>query len=176
MSRATVVMPYYQTGNLVTSTLWNVGPKNFNDFFSNRPLFNGLCTTANSIADNTWTAIPFNSNSIDTDGGHNTAVNNTRYTSQYSAWYWVKGSVAFAPTGVASRFESAIAVNGSTYAGASEFVMKQASDLASCSASALVRLTAGSYVEIWCRQHTGGAVNLDATNTAPDMNVMFVSN
>jgi hypothetical protein len=175
MARTAPITLYHQTGDLVTSTIWNIGPKGMNDFFSNRPTFNGTCSLGTSVPDNTWTAIPFNSNAIDTDGGHNAATNSTRYTSQFSGWYWVEGSVAFATTGGASRFESAIAVNGSIWGGSSQFLYRQATDITACNTSALVHITLGSYVEIWCRQHTGGAVNLDTVNTLPSVSLFFVS-
>lgn len=179
MARAIPTTSYEWPGTPIAVSIWDSGPKALNDFLANRPTFHSQCQNATSVADNVWTAIPYVFDLIDTDGGHNTVVNNTKYFCQVPGWYWVKGSVAWNSTGTntASRFEAGIAVNANIIVGSSQFLFRGTNDAAAMSTSALLFLNAGDYVEIWCRQHTGAAQLLDnnSSGTEPDFNLFWVS-
>lgn len=148
----------------ITAETWNLGPKALNDFFSNRPAFRGRNNANQTIANNTWTPIGWALNMLDTDMGHNTVTNNTRYVCQVAGWYWVRGSISWNTSGVgnvACRIDASIAKNGSTWTGSAQFQTKGANVSSAQSASALVQLNQGDYVELWVRQFTGGNLNID---------------
>ncbi len=179
MARSFPVTTYSQDGGLVTSTLWNGGPKALNDFLSNRPTFRGTQGVATTVPNNTWTAIRMDQTLIDTDGGHNTIVNNTRYTCQVQGWYWVKGTIGWNGAGTIAfnRSDAAIAVNGNVIAGSATFLDWGPNQTGAFSASCLVFLVVGDVVEVWGRQQTGHSVFFDNNSTGNmcDMNLWLVS-
>ena len=177
MARTVPIVSNHSPGDLVTAETWNLGPKALNDWFLNRPMYRGTGNLNQSIPNNSWTAIQFGLDLIDTDGGH--TVGGTRYTCQVQGWYWVKGGAAFNPTGVgnvACRIDTAVAKNGSPVVGSSQFLDKGNQLSCAQSASALVGLVPGEYVEIWVRQFTGISENLDPNSfsTESDMNVVWL--
>lgn len=178
MARTPPTQNFFEfAGNLVTSEYWNEDVKGLNDFLSDRPMFRASCTTAASIPTGTNTPIPFDTNWIDTDSGHNTQVNNSRYTCQVSGIYWVKGCVAYTAAGVATRVACLIAKNGSPYLGGATFLNKLASDSIAISASGLIALFPGDYIEIWTAQISGGSLTLDQHLTGvteSDFNVLWL--
>lgn len=142
------------SGQLITGALWNAGPYALGNFLLNVPMFRGRQNTSQSIANGTYTALNLDVTDVDTDSGHSNVTNNTRYTCQVAGWYWVEGYVAFPAGGSSGRLVCAVAKNG-TYVTASEQFLERTSDLQSCSASALVQLSTGDYVEIWGQQGSG---------------------
>lgn len=163
-------------GNLFQARVWDDRVKVLNDFLLNRPAFRGVGQFATSVANNTWVAVPLAITVIDTDGGHNNAVNNSRYVCQAPGWYWVKGSVAWNPTSATGRIDTAIAKNGTIVPGSSQFLDKGANVNSAQVASTLVQLAVGNYVEMWARQLTGGVMQFDDTSagTDPDLNAIWV--
>lgn len=164
MARTVPVTTYEQAGNLVTSGLWNGGPKALNDFLVNRPMFQGFQAATPAVANNTWTAITMNQANVDTDAGHNTGVNNSRYTVQVGGWYWVVGVTAWntgAPNNI-FRIDNAVARNGGIVAGSSQFQTIQTQGPSAAFCSTLVLCSTGDYLEIWGRQNTGNSWFFDA--------------
>ena len=156
MARTIPTTTYHVPGDLVTAETWNTGPKALNDFLTNRPVFQGQCHSASTVASNSWTAVPFDFSLIDTDGGNNVAFNNTRYTIQVAGQYWVVGMVAWNTAGSGLvRADSAVAKNGSIYVGSSQFLSIQLASPSSMTCSALVQGAVGDYIEMWGRQLSG---------------------
>lgn len=179
MARTIPSSTYASPGDLVTAQIWNNGTYTLNNWLSNRPMFRGRGQLNQSIANNTWTAVQYALNMVDTDGGHNTVVNNSEYVAQVDGWYWVKGCVAWNPSGVsnvACRIDTAIAVNGAIIVGSAQFVDKGNQVNSSQSASAIVFMYQGDYVELWTRQGTGASQSLDnnAFGSESDLNVLWI--
>lgn len=180
MTRSIPVATYHQTSDLATSQVWDTGPKALSDFLANRPMYRGHATFAVLFSSGVWTPVNYNLTDIDTDGAHNNIVNNTRFTAQVAGWYWVKGSSAWNPTGVgnnASRFDTAIAKNATIVAGSATFVNKQTNDNACATASTMVQLAVGDYLELYVRQLTGTSIFIDNNSfgTLCDFNVIWIS-
>lgn len=178
MARTVPSVTPQRTGNLVSAQVWNSGVKTVNDFLSNRPAFKAVSTVGQSVGNNVWSFVQFDSGRLDTDGGHSPTVNNGRYTAQVAGVYWVKGSVGFGPLAAAtSRVDTAIAKNSTIIIGSGMFAYRLTSNFASFGTSALVRMNVGDYVEIWVRQHSGVAVNLDngGNFSPPDFSVIWIS-
>lgn len=166
-------------GDIVLNEYWNENVKVLNDFLGNRPAFRGTSTTGTSIANSTWTPIPFNAHSLDTDSGHSPITNNTRYTCQVGGYYWMKGSSAYSNSGAqAARIDTSIAINGTIVPGSATFLNRLASQFGAFSASALYILNVGDYVEVWTRQINGGAISLTLDNgtfAEPDFNLIWIA-
>lgn len=164
MARSVPTTTYHTPGDPVTGRVWNYGPKALNDFLSLRPSFRGRSHTSQAVVNNTWTPVQYPISVMDTDGGHNVGVNNTRYTSQVPGWYWVKGSISWNPTGVtnvAARIDTAITLTGGFIAGSSQFLTKGNQVNSAQQASAIVFIQVGDYVELFVRQLTGATQSVD---------------
>lgn len=142
---------------LITGALWNAGPYALGNFLLHPPLCRARQNSAQAVANNTWTAAALQVTDGDSDSGHSNVTNNSRYTCQIPGWYWVEGYFALG-AGAASRFDTAIAKNGTIVAGSSQFLLRQ-NDLQASMASTLVQLAVNDYVEMWGRQTSGGALN-----------------
>lgn len=175
MARTVPSVAMEQTGNLISAQLWNSGVKTVNDFLANRPGFRAMSTSGQSIPNNTWEAIQFDNVVMDTDGGHSASVNNQRYTCQVAGVYWVKGSIVWNPnTAAVCRTDTSIAKNGSTFAGSATFMERLVSEFSAYTASTLIRLNPGDYVELWVRHFMGVTVS-PSPSPPPDFDVIWIS-
>lgn len=171
MARTIPAATYEAPGNLVSGELWNSGPKALNDFLSNRPAAQATDSIIQSIATNTWTAMTYGTNYLDTDGIHNTVVNSQMFFAQVAGWYWVRGSISINPSGFgngAARIDTAIARNGGIIVGSSQFLTKGANVDCAQQASSLVHLNPGDRVEMWFRQFTGITITTDTGTVGID--------
>ncbi|MGE5592880.1 MAG: hypothetical protein ACM3X3_04240 [Betaproteobacteria bacterium] len=114
---------------------------------------------AQSIANVTNTVLAFNSERFDTDGIHDTAINNSRLTCKTAGKYYIAGNVRFASNSTGFR-ELNIILNGST------IIARVALPAASASPTVLqiatvYDLAVGNYVELIVYQNSGGALNVE---------------
>lgn len=170
-------MPRTATKNpndLITASLFNTGVLYLSSFTLQPPVFRGHCTTTPAIATATWTVMPLDATEFDSDSGHSNVTNNSRYTCQITGWYWVEGYVSLNTGDGTARCESGLFVNGSVYAGASQFISRT-NQIESWTAGALVHLNASDYVEVAVRQNTGISINVDVgIDLAPSLAVFWV--
>jgi hypothetical protein len=143
------------TNDLITGALWNAGPKALGDFMLNPPIFRGHQTVSVSTVSGSWDTANLDATDVDSDGGHSNTVNNSRYTAQVAGWYYAEGYFAWGSGGAASRFECAIAKNGTIVGASAQFLLYN-NDIQSLMSGTLVQLAVGDYVEVWGRQNTGG--------------------
>ena len=178
MARTVPSVSMQQTGNLVSAELWDNGIKTVNDFLSNRPAFKAISSVGQAVSNNTWSAVQYNQGHLDTDAGHSSVTNNTRYTCQVAGMYWVKGSAGWQLNAAgACRIDPCVAKNGATWSGAGSFMVRPSGDYALFSTSALVRMNVGDYVEIWVRQESGVTLSLDGGTSLmpPDFSVIWIA-
>lgn len=178
MPRTVPSLVLQNPGNLVSSTLWNNGPKAMGDYYTAPPMFRGRQVATQTFTTGVWAAVTLDATDVDTDSGHSNVTNNSRYTAQVSGWYWVVGFCAWTNTNTSHDIFCALYVNGSIMLGTGQAVEKTGSDFASVSASSLVFLHVGDYVEVFARQDTGANYvtwtnNVDLT---PCMNLVWVRN
>jgi hypothetical protein len=179
MARSVPSTTYEIPGALDQALLWDNGPKALNDFLANKPMFRSSSVTTPLVNSGVWTAVGFGDHLIDTDGGHNTSVNISRYVCQVPGQYWVKGCVAWNYSGtgnVSSRFDTALAINGNAMAGTATFQWKQQGFNAATFATGLMRLNVGDYIEVWGRQNTGVQIYFDngGFGTDCDLNLVWI--
>lgn len=122
-----------------------------------------------SIANNTTTVLPFNSENFDTDNIHDTATNNTRLTCKTSGKYQITANVAWA-LGTGGRRGVNIKLNGIAF----NYIASQESSpqpdnvgYAVQNVTTLYNLNVGDYVEVEVYQSSGASLNIQASNYTP---------
>jgi hypothetical protein len=109
---------------------------------------------AQTIANNTWTAINFGYENFDTDSFHSTVTNNSRLTipTGLSGKYLIMWQQRWDPSGSGTR-DANIYKNGTSITTQN---MTASSTYASNAKTAIFELNAGDYVELYVYQGSGG--------------------
>jgi len=155
-------------GNFITAAWQNAQVKALNDFLAGSgtngvPRFKGYASSAQSLATGT-TDIPLtlDTEDYDSDNGHSTTTNTSRYTVQVAGTYVIMGTAAIATSATGNR-KLGINVNGVNARGG----VVQSPGFASNSWCAVVcttqALVVGDYVELVAWQTSGGSLNTSAT-------------
>ncbi|MDX3126019.1 hypothetical protein [Streptomyces scabiei] len=182
MPRAVPTIATKAPGDYLTGALWNANVKAMGDFLlgasgNGVPRFRGYAQTAQSIPDGAWTALTLDTEAYDSDGGHSTSTNTSRYTVQVPGVYLITGAAAFAGNATGNRAVR-MAVNGIGVIGS--FVKTLAATATHSSAVATVAqvvCVAGDYIEVFGYQNSGGALMTSATSTdvAPALGVQWIA-
>lgn len=168
-------------GNFITGAWQNAQVKALNDFLAGSaangvPRFRGYAATTQSIANNTWTSLNIDTEVYDSDNGHSTVTNNSRYTVQVAGTYLVTGSVGYAANATANR-AIRFAVNGTAIAGS--FVKCAPADTSGSTGLvtvAQVVCIVGDYIEVMANQNSGAALlTAAAGDVAPSLAVQWIS-
>jgi hypothetical protein len=117
-----------------------------------------------SIANNTDTVITFaGTDTFDTNGYHDPAVNNTRFTipSGKGGYYLVTGNWGFASNATGNR-ECYFNLNGS-FGFNGGGISAQPTSATVGTYSAIVNLSVGDYIEMYVNQTSGGALNANTS-------------
>lgn len=118
-------------------------------------------SAAQSIADNTLTAVTFNTEAHDTDTIHSATSNTSRLTIVTAGYYHVKGQVSWAASTASYRMAQ-IRYNGSTILGQALAHPVQAAGVATIhELSKDLFLNAGDYVELMVKHQVGSAINVN---------------
>lgn len=146
---------------------------------SKRPVCVMRQTVAQSIANNTSTAVTFDVEDVDYDNGHSTVTNTSRYTAATAGWHHVDYIASFASNAANGR-SCYLRINGTTDVTGS-WVSDQtpaSAVAAGVAGSRLVFLNAGDYLELMVNQGSGGALNTSvvAGNAQSSMCVEWRSN
>lgn len=162
-------------GTPITSALWMSNVYNGLTFLSETPLAALYQATTQSFADGTPAAVTYDATQLDTYGGHSNTSNNSRYTAQYTGWYFVKAGVVWAANATGNRALQ-IYKNGSAYPYSWQAVLATTTfNDPGVETAALVQLNAGDYVEAWAQQHSGAALSTAVVSTiASNMEVMWM--
>lgn len=178
MPRTVPSLALQNPGNLVTSALWNNGPKAIGDFYLSPPIFRCRQANAQTFSNQIWAAVALDATAdIDSEGGHSSITNNTRYTAQVAGWYLCLGFCAWANSANAQQsIYCALAKNGSIVVGTGQAAPKTGNDFSSVSSEGLIYLQVGDYVEVWGRQDTGANMNTWTSNVDlnPVLNMVWL--
>jgi hypothetical protein len=123
-----------------------------------RPCWKLRQTSASqTIATGAWTAVTFNFEDEDTENGHSTVSNTSRYTCQTAGLYLVQFAAVYAGISTASGHGAGFRVDG---AGNNiqypvEFPTQTGGVPSGAGASGLVRMAVGSYIEAMAWQNSG---------------------
>jgi hypothetical protein len=149
------------------------------NFLLNKPAAELRMSTTQSIPNNSYTALTFDTEDLDDDpagtGGHSTSSNTTRYTAVYAGWYEFSGGCGFAASATGLR-GLRWAKNGSAVNAAEAFYPPTASSTPIYPArTKKIFLNVGDYVELQVFQTSGGALNTTGSSTdQPSMSVKWV--
>jgi hypothetical protein len=130
-------------------------------------------SSAQSIADNTSTAITFAAELFDTDAYHSTSVNTSRITIPVgkAGYYWIGGQVDYAP-GTANKLQAQIRKNNGTVIATAQSAA--GGDFNSGILTFTVQnLAEGDYIELFARQITGGSLNVSKNNETESFLVAY---
>lgn len=161
-------------GGTITAALWNATVRDgVNWFLFTRPRAILRQTVAQSIPNGVTTGVTMDAEDADTDSGHSTVTNTSRYTAQTAGTYLAiaNGSVV---ANAAGRVEVGIRLNGATTYGIASQLNSASNTPYACVVS-FVPMSVGDYVEMTLFQNTGGAINSGVANNTPRMQLLWLS-
>jgi hypothetical protein len=175
LPRTLQVVASKSPGDFITGALWNT-VKAATDFLSAVPVFMGYASTSQAITSGAYTSFTLDTEVFDSDGGHSTITNTSRYVPQVPGLYIAVGSSGWAANATGYRRTrlalSGTAVKGSaTSSGQTENVTAggQAIGLVSCNGTT-------DYIEVQGAQDTGGNLGTISTvDFACSLTVFFLS-
>lgn len=167
----------WTAGEVVLDSYMNNNVSAVLNFLLAKPTFLGLQTVAQSIANNSDVAINFDTESVDSAGGHSTVTNTSRYTAVYAGWYVVGGGISYSGNATGVRLTN-WGVNGSTLAGTgTSFVGSTAASNRLPARWHRIFLNVGDYIQLFSFQNSGGALNSAVVGVEqPSFNLAWDSN
>ncbi|GAA3032062.1 hypothetical protein FHS39_002601 [Streptomyces olivoverticillatus] len=162
-------------GQFITGALWNAQVKALNDFLTAPPVFSGYQTTAQSIPNATFTSFTLDTEVVDSDGGHSTTTNTSRYTATVPGTYLVVGTAGWSGATTGYR-RCRITLNGGVVPGAAVGTDATNAVLCGQSVTAIVVMNGTTdYVEVQGAQSSGAALAAYNQDFAPSMRVYWLS-
>jgi hypothetical protein len=162
-------LPSFRTwtaGEVVTAAFFNSNVRDAGNFFLSWPVAELRQTVAQSLATGASTAVTMDTEDVDTDNGHSTVTNTSRYTGQTAGRFQCSGKVGFAANAAGVRVvwlsKSGTAINGS---GVEEITNTVAAAVTLLPTATMTTFLNGStdYLEVFALQTSGGALNTDVT-------------
>lgn len=165
------------TGEIATATYFNANVRDAGNFFLSLPVCECRQTVAQSIPNVSGTALSFNTNDVDTDSGHSTVTNNSRYTAKTRGRFQVSGGISYAAHADSNAREVEIQVNGASIGGTDICVIGFSADNTRIGTRVKSIFLNGStdFVQIVGFQASGGALNTVISSAQqPHMNVRWI--
>lgn len=155
-------LPSFRTwtaGEIVVASYMNSNVRDAGNFFLSMPVFEGRQTVAQSIANGTPAALTWDTEDIDTDNGHSTVTNTSRYTPATAARFQLSAGVGWASNATGYRtgelWKNGVVLNGGGT------VLPAVNGAQSRFPTRTMTTTANGtsdYVEVWVNQTSGGAL------------------
>lgn len=155
-------LPSFRTwvaGEIVTAAYMNSNVRDAGNFFLSWPVFEGRQTVAQSIGNGTPTALSLDTEDIDTDNGHSTVTNTSRYTPATAGRFQLSGGVGWASNATGYR-TGELWKNGSVLNGGGTVLPAVNGAQSRFPTRTLTTTANGStdYFELWVNQNSGGAL------------------
>jgi hypothetical protein len=172
-------VPTFRTwvvGELVTASFMNTNIRDGGNFLTAVPTFEGRQTVAQSIPNSSGTAVLLDTEDIDSDGGHSTVTNTSRYTAQTAGWYRYGGACSLAANATGTRIVW-VNKNAATVAGTAATGVASASIApAIAMRSRLVQLALTDFLEMIMFQNSGVAQNtvISGVESQPSLGLQWV--
>lgn len=171
-------VPVFRTwvaGEVVTAAYFNSNVRDAGNFFLSTPVAELRQTVAQSMTNNSTLPVVFDTEDIDTDNGHSTVTNTSRYTVQTAGRFQFSGGCSFAANATGVR-TVVWEVNGSIVSGTTHQQAATATTAQRLPAPTYTApLSVGSFGELAYFQTSGGALNTDASGGGqPRMSVRWV--
>jgi len=125
-----------------------------------------------SIPNNAYTALAFNTEIENVGGLHSTSVNNSRFTAPVAGDYLVIGGCGYATNATGVR-QAAIYKNGSSVVNGA-IVTPTSTNIGLVAVSGRIHLAIGDYIEIFTIQTSGGALNTAGSSDITYGNVSLI--
>lgn len=146
----------FATGEVLTAA-------NVDAYLNNSFYFYARQTVAQTLADSTFTGITFSTEDFDTDSGHSTSSNTSRFVCQTAGVYLLAGCVSYTGSTTNQRY-ARFALNGTAVNGSATRLTGSANSCAVPARTVILTLAVSDYVELQGHQNTGG--NLDTLVTS----------
>lgn len=180
MPRTVPVSVVESPGNYLTGALWTAQVKAAMDFLMGSgsngvPRFRGYQVTAQTCTTNVWTSLNIDTEAYDSDNGHSTSTNTSRYTVQVAGTYLVTASVGWTSATGGNRAVR-IAVNGSAIPGSFVKTVPAVSGSTGLVTVAQVACVVGDYIEAQGNQNSGADLTTsNATDVACSLATQWIS-
>lgn len=124
---------------------------------------------AQSLSNSTWVAVTLDAEDVDSNNGHSTVSNTSRYVCQVAGWYTVCGIVAFAAN--SSGFRAArLQVNGTVVTGSISYGPHNSSaEAVIITPTRDIQLAVTDYLEVAGWQNSGGSLNSAVAGPNPGL-------
>jgi hypothetical protein len=163
---ATVPVPaQVAPGAFITAALWNANVYAALLFMLAPVRFKAYSSTAQTIVSGTTaTPLTLDTELYDSDAGHSTVTNTSRFTVQTAGLYHVTGAMTWASNSTATRTITVL-LNGSVVAGSMVQSMPSATNGTTVMTTTDVQAAVGDYIEIggWHNVGTAGTTTLATT-------------
>lgn len=175
-------LPAFRTwvaGEVVTAAFMNSNIRDGGNYFLAQPLASLRQNVVQSVPNNAWTAITFDTEDLDTDNGHSTSTNTSRYVAATAGWHLCTYDLSFVGN-VTGRRGGRMRMNGADTGvgfGMGRVLMNTSSafDAAVCGSGLLQFNGTTDYVELMGFQDSGGALNTNiAVDAAPRLLVFWI--
>ena len=153
-------------GTRLTGAIWQSDVTDTATYLLNRPLFQGYQSAAQSIANNSLTALGIDTEEVDTYNAHSTSTNNSRYTPVVAGYYLVIGSYGYAANATGNRFALIYRKGALVNRGQNGGLAPAATNTGVTQAVAVVYCNGSTdYIETYAFQTSGGALNTTPTQS-----------
>lgn len=176
MSRAVPAIATQVPGNPIAAALENTFQYAVS-FLSAVPVFSGYQVATQSVATGTWTSMNIDTERLDSDAGHSTVTNTSRYIGQTPGTYLVFGTTGWVANATGVR-RCRIALNGSPILGSAIGNDAPAGSTVTGNLAMTFVTMNGStdYVEVQGQQGSGGALSTNGNaDFSPSLQVLWVS-
>lgn len=179
MPRSTPVIANEAPGDFITGALWNaqVGAALqwlFGTGANGIPRFKGNASTGQAFATGTtFSPVSLDAEVYDSEGGHSTVTNPSRYTCQVPGLYRITAMSSFTTNSTGSRAVG-VGVNGASVLQSQG--MPPSGNSWSNQVTVDQYLNAGDYVEVLTWQNSGGSLSTGTGSLAPTLTVWWIGN
>ncbi len=171
---ATVPNPKTWAVEFVDVAEMNLELRDALNFLLNPPRALATTATATSIVTATWTPVPLETETFDTDAMHSTSVNTSRLTCVTAGIYKLSAGVCFAGNATGIR-QAKYTKNGADLPSRVTYI-PPATTAAFAPPSILIALVAGDYVELQVYQSSGAGLAIsNAADAGNWLSALWVS-
>lgn len=177
MARTVPSPPTETPGLYNTSALFNAQVRDLNNFGLGPPVFSGYAAATQSIpTGNVMTALSLDTELLDSDSGHSTVTNTSRYTATVAGTYFVIATVGWGASATGDR-RIQIALNGAAIIGSGTGADANQVVTTGQVACTFVTLNGTTdYIEVMAAQNSGGTLSTVGGGVfAPSMRVLWIS-
>jgi hypothetical protein len=167
--------PTFLVGGALTAAVLNTNIRDGLTFLANPPIAVLFQAVAQSVGNNAWTALTFDSTNFDTYSGHSNTTNNSRWTCPQAGYYELAGAAAFVANGTGVR-GCGYAINGTQASIANNVTTNAGAGAVTCTpmASTIQFLNLNDYVQLLGYQVSGGALNTSVGTFESHFMIKFV--